>query len=156
MLIVGLDPGQNGGVALVDCTHPKSPNLIAGFRVPTVKRGNRVLVDTWRLVDLLGPFDFDRVVIEAVHAMPKQGVSSSFNFGRHTGALEGWAMSTAKPVSFVPPAQWKKAMQLSSSKQASLDLARVTFGVHPRWEVKRNDGIAEAALLAVYSGQVSG
>ena len=33
-------------------------------------------------------FDIDISIIEKVHAMPRQGVTSSFQFGRSFGALE--------------------------------------------------------------------
>ena len=40
-------------------------------------------------------------------------------------------------------------MKLSSDKQQSLDMARIKFGENEMWNVKANDGIAEAALLCL-------
>ena len=51
---------------------------------------------------------------------------------------------------YVSPSVWKKAFGLSSSKQASLDLAKLKFGNDKIWDIKSNDGIAEAALISLF------
>lgn len=147
-MIIGIDPGKTGGIAWL------GPNytLQHGMRMPMIKHGNRDMVDIRALDAAYDNLpDPDRIVVEAVNAMPKQGVSSSFNFGRFAGAVESWALSFGCPVDLVSPAKWKKALQLSSSKRQSLDMARIKFGADPMWDVLANDGIAEAALLALYS-----
>ena len=48
------------------------------------------------------------------------------------------------------PAIWKKSMGLGPSKKESLDLARLKFGESDLWNIKSNDGIAEAALLTLF------
>jgi crossover junction endodeoxyribonuclease RuvC len=149
MITIGIDCGQTGGVAIVD-----DGKFIKGIRMPIIKRGK------WKHVDILALVDWARntfvykcdvtFVIEGVHAMPAQGVSSSFAFGRATGAAEAWAMSYGQPVKWVSPAKWKKAMGLSSDKQASMDACKLHFGANKLWDVKANDGIAEAALIALW------
>jgi hypothetical protein len=86
-------------------------------------------------------------VIENVHAMPKQGVSSSFSFGRALGVAEGVLAGNGLSLRYVSPAKWKKALGLSADKGVSRRRAielwpdhRKAFGV--------KDGRAEAALLA--------
>jgi crossover junction endodeoxyribonuclease RuvC len=107
--ILGVDPGQAGGLAIVH-----GGRLVKGTRMPVVElRGKkqvdaRAVVEWWS--DCLVPFDV--AVIEAVHAMPKQGVSSSFQFGRMLGGIEALVFSVGKPVHYVTPASWKKAMGL--------------------------------------------
>ena len=56
----------------------------------------------------------------------------------------------AKRVDYVAPVVWKKYLGVGSSKQDSLDMARLKFGDNPVWENKSNDGIAEASLLTLY------
>lgn len=146
-MILGIDPGKSGGVALVD-----GMQFVEGHRMPLLSEGKRDLVDTRQLTrDWSSYMDhrLQAIVIEKVHAMPKQGVSSSFNFGRHTGAVEGWALQWGLPIMWVSPASWKKRMGLSSDKRASLDAARLYFGEDKRWEVLAEDGVAEAALMAL-------
>ncbi len=151
-MLIGIDPGKSGGVALVG----EGGEFLHGVRMPTVKHGKRDLVDpraineALTVVDDVGGIVTRGVVIEQVGAMPGQGVSSMFNFGRHTGAVEGWALGTGLPVSWVTPAVWKRYFGLSRDKRASLDRARLEFGDLKLWDVLANDGIAEAALIALW------
>ena len=147
--ILGVDPGQTGGLAIVH-----NGRLVKGIRMPVVElRGKRqvdarAIVEWWS--DCLMPFDV--AVIEAVHAMPKQGVSSSFQFGRMLGGIESLVFSVGAPVHYVTPAVWKKAMGLNRDKQASIDAAKIRFGAGVDQLLKRkaDDGVAEAALIAAY------
>ena len=41
-------------------------------------------------------------------------------------------------------------MGLSSDKQASMDACKLHFEENRLWDVKANDGIAEAALIALW------
>lgn len=158
-MVIGIDPGQTGGIAFLSTRY--GFRLEKAARMPIVSRGSRKLVHTPlldaalrdALLQLETPIDAGlriEVVLEQVNAMPKQGSVSGFNFGRMTGAVEGWAMSLKCPVHFVTPAVWKKRMGLTSEKKLSFDLARLEFGPDPRWEVKANEGLCEAALLALY------
>lgn len=145
-MIIGIDPGKSGGIAVVTARGA----FVFGMRMPITKHGKRDLVDVRRIVDEVGTRTLDRIVIEQVNAMPGQGVTSMFNFGRHTGAVEGWALGTGRPVSWVTPQVWKKHYGLSRDKRASLDRARFEFGDSDLWRVLANDGIAEAALVALW------
>ena len=83
--------------------------------------------------------------------MPKQGVASSFTFGRTLGVAETAAAALGAPVLYLPPATWKKAMGLTSDKEASRALATSLFPLDAaQWSRKKDDGRAEAALLAHY------
>ena len=82
--------------------------------------------------------------------MPRQGVTSSFQFGRSFGAIETLAYLLSKRVDYVAPAVWKKHLGVGASKKDSLDLARLKFGNNDIWNKKTNDGIAEASLLVLY------
>lgn len=150
MRILGVDPGQSGGLAIVS-----DGKLTSGIRMPVVEMRGKKQLDARKVVDWWLEGDhlyFDVAVIEAVHAMPKQGVSSSFQFGRMFGGIEALVMSTGVPVHYVTPSVWKKAMGLSSSKQASIDAAKVRFGATADLLLQRSsdDGIAEAALIAAF------
>ena len=151
MITIGIDCGQTGGVAIVE-----DDKFLAGRRMPIITRGKWKHVDIRALMQWelgMPPYRDDErptFVIESVHAMPAQGVSSSFAFGRATGAPEAWAMSYGQPVEWVSPAKWKRAMGLSSDKQASMDACKLHFGANKLWDVKANDGIAEAALIALW------
>jgi hypothetical protein len=143
MKILGIDPGAKGGIAIVDTTTMK---IDYGVRMPTIKYRGKTLVDPRAIYQ---PFvRFDVAVIEWVHAMPKQGVVSSFSFGRACGAIETVALLMANKVCWVTPREWKKHFGLSSDKQESIDAAKLMYGDSYTWTFKADDGIAEAALMA--------
>ena len=150
---IGIDPGQSGGVAMVT----DEGEWVGGRRMPVRVFGKRKLVDTRALTEWLGairPYGRESVlrgvVVEQVSAMPRQGATSGFNFGRHAGAVEGWVLGLQVDPVFVTPSVWKRRLGLSSDKQQSLDMAKLLFGPLSLWNVKANDGIAEAGLLAVH------
>ena len=149
MQILGIDPGITGGVAVVSAWRPyRAPIIEDGMRMPVTSHRSKKLVDAKKLFEWLSNFDIDVAVVEWVHAMPKQGVSSSFSFGRSTGSVEAIALLVSDRMEWVSPQVWKQHLGLSSSKQASIDEARHKFGVTYRWDKKADNGIAEAALLA--------
>lgn len=150
MNLLGVDPGKSGGLVIIKRKINFLPEIIFARKMPTLQIYNKKIVDILYLNKELRKFKIDVVVIEKVHAMPRQGVTSSFQFGRSYGAIEGLCQMLSSRIDYVAPVVWKKAMGLGSSKQASLDLARMKFGDNNLWRVKSNDGIAEAALLCLF------
>ena len=53
------------------------------------------LLEGWRVGD------FGTVVVEDVHSMPKQGVSSTFNFGVSKGIVIGVFAGNNRPITYV-------------------------------------------------------
>ena len=87
------------------------------------------------------------IIIEAVHSMPGQGVSSSFKFGMAYGAAICIVERFNCPWHLVTPQAWKKSLKLTSDKQQSLDMARQLWPTAPL-DRKKDNGRAEALLLA--------
>ncbi len=141
--VLGVDPGAKGGLALISGTAIRD-----SMRMPVLEHRGKKVFDAKTVMKTFHKHRVGHVVLEQVSAMPKQGVSSSFQFGRMFGAVEAFAQLYGCPITYVTPSVWKQALGLNRSKQSSLDLARLTFGPSPLWQVKANDGIAEAALLA--------
>ena len=151
MRILGIDPGQTGGLAVVDFDKGELPFFQDGLLMPLIIVGKKKVLDLQSVFKWL-PRLIDVGVIEAVHAMPRQGVSSSFQFGRMFGAAETLLYRIDKQA-YVSPAVWKKFMNLSSDKGASRNLATRIFGRFAEknyWPMKKHEGVAEAALIAVY------
>jgi hypothetical protein len=102
-------------------------------------------------------FSYQRRVaaIEAVHSMPKQGVASTFKFGKGYGEVLGIATALLFEIHEPSPQLWKKVMLAGTdkSKDASIQVAENLFPtvslVLPRCR-KPHDGMAEALLLAEY------
>lgn len=155
MIVLGCDPGKKGAFAKYD---GKSLSIVEMPTVAVGKRGDEI---SWQgLADL---FDLvlmpcDCAFIEAVHAMPGQGVSSMFKFG---GAYHGALAMLAAfriPTTRVTPQSWKSAMRVNAAgKDAAVGRARELFPnnvsdfVGPRGGLK--DGNAEAALIAWFGYQ---
>jgi len=97
------------------------------------------------------------VFIENVHAMPKQGVSSSFRFGDGFGQLKGVIAALQLPSTRVAPAEWKKALKLGRDKEQSRYRASKLYpSGAAAWPRKKDNGIAEAVLIAHYGKHLHG
>ena len=155
MIVLGIDPGQTGGLALVDSYN--GGFIVEAMAMPVMKVGKKKSLDItaallW-MTDNDDGADIDVGVIEKVHAMPKQGVSSSFQFGRMFGSAEAIMYISCVQKDYVAPRVWKKDMGLTSDKHASMDLATRLFGDDARknyWQLKKHEGVAEAALIALW------
>ena len=144
--IMGLDPGMSGAVAFY---YPDKPQLIAAYDVPLADRK----INAAALYDLIRQHSPDMSVVEIVHAMPKQGVSSSFNFGMSYGTALGVIGALKIPVVHVSPTKWKKYYGLSADKEQARKLAIDKWPACLHFRRKKDNGRAEAALMALYGAQ---
>ena len=155
----GADPGMSGAIALYVPTGP-------AVDVLDMPRHPAAGLDHWALAAHLhnwnNNFDVRAFVIERVHAMPKQGVTSSFSFGDVYGALKQAVASAGMHFTLVQPAVWKLIYGLRGgreNKHASAEKAVELFpGLKselygPKGGVK--DGRAEAVLLAHYGSKLA-
>ena len=132
--------------------------------MPTVPKssGKGQMLNAHGLRDLLeddGIGDVHVAWIEQVHAMPKQGVSSAFGFGRSVGAIEGVVAALYIPTEMVTPQEWKKrAGLLRKPKDAARGLAiRLFPDVADRLARKKDVGRADALLIAHFmTGGIGG
>ena len=145
---IGIDPGVSGAIAIVD----NNGALIDAYDMPVVagqvSAHLLATVECWK-----GYVDnpFGTVVIEDVHAMPKQGVTSSFNFGRSKGVVEGVFAGAGLPIEYVTPAKWKRALGLTKDKGACRRRAIELWPAHSdKFKRAKDDGRAEAALIALW------
>lgn len=139
-MIVGIDPGLTGAIACVTGTELMFVEDMPNF-------DGRV--DTQRLRAILDLSGIEMVVIENVHSMPGQGVASSFKFGRALGAAEGVVGGLYYPHVRLTPQKWKQTMGLiGKDKDASRGLARELWPGTKFFDRKKDDGRAEAALIA--------
>ena len=121
MRIIGIDPGLNGAIAVL-----QNNKVIEIHDIPVMTDGkkNKRQLNSAQLVKLLKNNFQDEadtvVVVEQVNAMPGQGVTSMFNFGQTFGAIKGICAALEFPIFFVRPSKWKKYFELiNSSKDSS-------------------------------------
>lgn len=148
MIVAGIDPGKTGALVLL-----REFDILA-FPVPLVKAPKLTpawseWAQTWSAALAFG---VDMVVIEQIGARPGQGVTSMFTFGRTLGFAHALAAASGAPIHFVTPAAWKaKLGLLKADKSASREKARTLMpSVTSMVTRVKDDGVAEAALLAYY------
>ena len=150
MITIGIDPGQTGAIAAYD-----GARIVGLIDMPTMTRlhGQGQQVDPYTLATEILDLCAGRnatAVIEAVSAMPGQGVSSMFRFGESVGVVLGVLGALQMPVRWVTPQRWKKAAGIvGKDKDAARSLA---IQLHP--EVadmltrKKDHNRGEAILIA--------
>lgn len=148
-LLMACDPGAKGALAFF---HPEHGTLEL-IDTPTVevKRGQRTKteISPQMLAALIRARKPDIAIIEVVGAMPGQGVSSMFQFGRGVGMLEGCLAALEIPVTYISPQGWQKAVNARSGKDGNRQRAAEIFPAYAHmFARKKDDGRADAALMA--------
>lgn len=139
MIFIGVDPGGSGSIAAVG-----SNGIPIGF----VKNSSTER-DVWEeLVGWCRKFSGVFAVIESVHSMPKQGVSSSFKFGQSYGFLRGCLVASGVRFTEVSPVKWQTVMRCRTKGDKNISKARAQQ-VFP--QVKITHANADALLLAEYA-----
>jgi len=151
MKILGIDPGIHGGLALVIINDGAAPQLVDACDVPTVGTRAAERVEVLAIRFWIQTHQPDHAVIEQCGSMPKQGVASTFKFGKAAGALEATVALCGIPMTIVAPAVWKKAFGLrGKEKEASRQYALQLFPAeHGLLATKKDHQRAEAALIAL-------
>ena len=147
MMICGIDPGLTGGIAFI---HADKHELQA-HRAPILAVNKKRFIDCWKILKLMDEYDPDHIFIEKQQAMPKQGLSSTFQTGFGYGVYVGLIIALGIPYTEVNSRVWKRDFNLSSDKdearKRASELMPKGAGV---WSLKCEDGVAEAALIAYW------
>ena len=150
-VVIAIDPGVSGAIAWYDTDAHILKNVVD---MPIARNGTKNAIDLYRLTAFLKGWHVATrfVIVEAVHAMPKQGVTSAFNFGVSFGGMLGILAALGFRVVRVQPAVWKAAsgIKTGSDKAASIARASEVFGTSQHWPNAGHHGRAEAALMAKY------
>jgi crossover junction endodeoxyribonuclease RuvC len=151
--VVGIDPGFSGAIAVMNA----QGTVLYLWDMPTSEEGKlrhpngRALQEMFLTVGLA---TVNLVALELVHAMPKQGVSSSFRFGVNWGIVLGVLQALALPYELVTPQSWQKAMYASQPKgRTRADVKKTTRAfVDRRWPGQAaNEGQADALCIAEWA-----
>ena len=155
--ILGVDPGLSGAMAMLNA------GAVDVFDIPTttrtVNKKEKRQIDPYQLaawLEIQRPL-IQFAVIEQVGTMPGQGVTSAFNFGFTTGCIHGIIAACGIEIRTVPPQVWKRKYGLlGQNKDASRGEASRRFPQFTHlWQLKKHDGRAEAALLALYGSEMT-
>lgn len=149
ILTLGIDPGISGAWALLE----GNGAYIATGDLPIIRDGKLGWVDAEALVHDLSWISAGKpmfATVERVHAMPGNGSQAAFSQGATLGSLLAALQTLRCSIALVTPQSWKKAMGLSSDKNASLDKARLMYPA-ASLDRKKDHNRAEALLIARYA-----
>lgn len=157
MIILGVDPGINGGWAVVDTEAIKV--LECGFipTVPRAKKGNKI--NCLQFINITDNLWIDlgvaACILEQSQPMPGQGVVSVFQYGRAFGNIEASLQHLPIPIHRIHPRVWKKhAGLIKADKDRSRTKAIELFPeAHEEFALKKDGHKAEAALIAYYGAR---
>lgn len=127
MVYIGIDPGAKGSMCLIS----NGKVVFKDFDLKDYSSTLKAFLDTDD-TELM-------VAIEKVHAMPGQGVSSSFSFGQRLGELEGMLTALQIPYELVAPKDWQKACGIPA-KSDKKGIASVIQKLYPTAELYGNKG----------------
>jgi crossover junction endodeoxyribonuclease RuvC len=151
MKILGVDPGIHGGLAIVDIIDGMAPSVVAVIDIPICGVKAKERVDVLAIRTWLRMHQPQHAVIERAGSMPKQGVASTFKYGRAVGSLESVIACCEIPMTIAEPGVWKRyhglyGAEKEASRQRALQLFPAAGALLAR---KMDHGRAEAALIAL-------
>lgn len=138
-ILCGIDPGRNGAIAIFDTETMR----VTCHDMPDTTAG---------LHDLIAGLPIVKVCALEKPFYPQMiGITNATKIAEAYGILRGALQWRDIPVREVRPSEWKRALNLGTSKAASREKAGQFFPDDAeQFKRVRDDGRAEAALLAWY------
>lgn len=155
-IIAAVDPGLSGAIAWLRLRDRNVVQLLGIEDIPvvTAKSGKteKSHVNLPELARSLsagwGLYEPNALVVEEVHAMPGQGVTSMFRFGYVAGAIAGVAAGLAIPTHTIRPQLWQKVARVKAGPDAGRLRASQLFPNHSTLFARKKDhNRADAALI---------
>jgi hypothetical protein len=149
-LILGIDSGKRGDLALVDL---HTGDLVNVIDIPILQLKNKKVVDAYQLAAMIDEqaAHITEAWIERVWSRPGEGSVQAFDFGLVYGLLRGIVSANFIPLKEVLPAVWKRGAGVTGDKDESRQAASLRWPTETgRWPNKAHHGRAEAALIADY------
>lgn len=160
MLVLGIDPGFTGGLAIIDS---KTLEVVEKCPMPMIevkkqksrkvrktdpeygKQKTKTYTGTHKMVNLHKlNAKLERMseqvgvaYLEQVHARPAEGVSSSFRFGQGYGNLEAFLIAHGIKTVYVTPQAWTKKIHkgVTSSIDAKGKSVIIVNRLYPKEEI---------------------
>ena len=164
MKILGIDPGIDGGLAILE-----DGNIIKTMAMPNYKdiNGDKV-VDSYELSNFITANPVDHIIHENVHALYGSSAKNTFNFGRNVGMTESLILAFGYQLIKVKPKVWQlipwRGIPIQYDKKGKKDnKARTLLALNkffPNIDVSillrtprcksPHDGIVDAIFIAKY------
>lgn len=138
-LILGIDPGKKGALAILD----SETNSVMTHDMPGTTRDLHNLIAGLPIIKV--------AVVEKPYYPAINGTSNAGKKGEDYGVLIGALQWRDIPFHEVPPAEWKKSLHIPTDKNAARQRANQFYPDNAdQWPLVKHDGRAEAALIAWY------
>ena len=151
MICIGIDPGPvSGCIAWID-------NSEVGY--VEIRHCTKKDLHT-TLQDLRFGDDHVFALMEQVHAMPKQGIASTWRFGENFGQLEMALIAADIPHEFIVPGEWQREFGLKRKSKDETKSAKKKRHRQKAEElfpgIKITNINADALLIAEYCQRRNG
>ena len=157
MSTVGIDPGTNGAIAVLDSESPDSVELL------DLKKHTIYEVFDW-MEGKISSFSPGEIWIEDIHSMYGMSAKSNFGFGKNLGIVTALAeifqgyMPKKAPITIktVTPKIWQKYIGVTAKGKAiKKEVAKIAQDLYPNAELYGQrggllDGRADALMIAHY------
>jgi hypothetical protein len=142
MIIIGIDPGAKGGVAIFD----EEENIMILEKCPETPREMAAIINSAKVMKNGNV----TCVIEKVHAFPTDARSSAFKFGCNFGKWLGILGAYDIPTIEVTPQVWMKPLQPlpKIKRERKNELKKIAINLFPKNKVTLST--ADAALMVVW------
>jgi crossover junction endodeoxyribonuclease RuvC len=164
-IILGIDPGLTGGIVIFD-----GKRILEKHIIPIIKESrngkikNEIDLKSLNTIILTAKSYNPKCFLEKVGAMPGQGVSSMFAFGKGFGILIGMLTAHEIETTLVPPQKWTALIHKPyshtsmESKEKSKLIAKNIFPNEDFLATSKSKiphaGLVDAALIAVYGYKI--
>ena len=147
---MGIDPGYSGALCSIDID--KGILALRVFDMPVFYKNNhRKSLDIPTLKTILMEEHPDHIVIEQVASRFGDGPVGAFSFGTGYGILLGLLAGLGISHTTVPPTVWKKELSVPANKDEARARASQLLPIYAsHWLLKKHDGRAEAAMMALF------
>jgi len=105
MIYIGIDPGSKGYISVLN----ENGECLSELPIEdSTDQEISHFLQYWK-----GHSERCVAVMEKVHSMPGQGVSTTFAFGKNVGFVLGLMVAHEIPYTLVPPQKWQKCIWIT-------------------------------------------
>ncbi len=142
--LLGIDPGKQGGIALLEADRPTAVYSVQTWPMPDTTRA---------LHDLIAGLPIIKVcALEKPFYPASIGTANAGRIGEAYGIIKGALAWRDIPFREVPPKEWKASLNVSTDKNLARQRASEFFPENSdQWRLVKEDGRAEAALIAWFA-----
>lgn len=158
MKALGIDPGLNGGLAVVDSASPQHVELLI---MPTIGGKD---YDIQAIKRFVVNQHLSLALVEQQIALPGQGLSSTLQTGKGFGILLGLLAGLEVPHQVIPAKLWQRKMftGVSAKLDTKVKSEIIAKRLFPKADFRRSerahvaaDGLTDAACIAMYGIRMS-